>query len=85
MNYKRGERVRIKIDSSYRYYLDGLEGTITGVLHHGIVVAIDNPPGALQRLLAPPKTGVGRSDVGPKAPVPKQYVFQMHEIERIPR
>ena len=84
MNFKRGERVRTKINGSYRHYLGDLEGTITSVLNHGVVVSLDNPPGALQRLLSPPTTSsVGRSSVGPKSPVPQQHIFQFHELELI--
>ncbi len=85
MNFIRGERVRISLSSSYRHYLGGLEGTITYVLNHGAVVELENPPNTLQRLIsAPTSSSVGRANVGPKAPVPKQYIFQFHELERLP-
>ena len=84
MNFLRGERVRIKLSSSYRHYLEGLEGTVSFVLVHGVVVELDNPPNTLQRLISPPtQSSVGRANVGPKSPVPKQYIFQFHELERV--
>jgi len=84
-NFKTGERVKIKLNTSYRHGFDGLEGVITCVLNHGVVVSLENPPGALQRLISPPsKSSTGRSSVGPKAPVPQQHVFQFHEIESLP-
>lgn len=85
MVFVRGERVRIKLNSCYRHYLDGLEGEITCVLSYGAVVEVTNPPGALQRLISPPtESSVGRSNVGPKRAVPQQYIFQFHELEKLP-
>lgn len=76
--------MRIKLNTCYRHYLDGLEGTVSCVLHHGVVVNLDNPPGTLQRVLGPPTPNpVGPSSVGPKVPVPQQHVFQFHEVVKI--
>ena len=84
VNFRVGERVRVKLNSCYRHYLDGLAGTVTCVLHHGVVVAIDNPPGALQKVIEPPAPSpVGRSSVGPKVPTPQQHIFQFHELEKL--
>ena len=84
INFRRGDRVRIVLNSSYRHFLDGLEGEITAVYHHAIVVALDNPPNALQKVIAPPTPSpVGRSSVGPKVPSPWQHVFQFHEVEKL--
>ncbi len=84
VNFRRGERVRVTLSGSYRHFLDGLEGTITAVLHHGVVVSLENPPSTLQKVLGPstPSTG-GLAAVGPKVPVPQQYVFQFHEVEKV--
>ena len=79
-----GDRVKIKLNGCYRYYLDGLCGTVRCVLHHGVVVELDNPPNTLQKVIEPPAPSpVGNSSVGPKIPVPKQYVFQFHELEKL--
>jgi hypothetical protein len=74
---RRGDRVRIKLHSSYRHYLDGLLGTVTCVLHHGVIVALDNAPQAQQRVL-----GAGGA-VGPANPPPQQTVLQFDEVERV--
>jgi hypothetical protein len=76
-NLRRGDRVRIKLNSSYRHYLDNLEGRVTCVLHHGVIVALDNDPAARQRVIAPG----GR--VGPRIPAPLQRVYQFHEVEKV--
>jgi len=76
VDFRRGNRVRVKLNSSYRHFLDGLEGNITLVLHHAVVVALDNPPGRIQKIVEP---GL----VGPKIPNPQQHMFQFHEVEVI--
>jgi len=77
-NLRRGDKVRIKLDSSYRYYLNGLTGVVTSVLHHGVIVAIDGgDPAQLQRVV-----GQG-GQTGPTVPAPVQREFQFHEVERI--
>lgn len=75
----RGDRVRIKLNGSYRYYLNGLTGTVTSVLAHGVIVALDNAPQAQQHVI-----GVG-GVVGPANPPPQQTVLQFNEVVRIPR
>ena len=76
---KRGQRVRIKLNGSYRHYLDGLEGRITDLLHHAAVVELDNDPSRLQKVIAP------AGQVGPAGPnviLPKR-IFQFNELEPI--
>ena len=77
-NFSRGDRVLIKLNSSYRYYLDGLYGTITGVLHHGAIVSLDSDPAEVQKAI-----GAG-GVAGPKIPPPRQRIFQFNEIEKVP-
>lgn len=79
--FRRGDRVRVSINGSYRYYLNGLEGSVTAVLFHGVVVALDNPPGALQKTLG--SSVGGASSVGPTIPYPQQHVFQFNEVVRL--
>jgi hypothetical protein len=76
-NLRRGDRVRIKLNGCYRHYLDGLEGKVTCVLHHSVVVALDNDPVKQQKVIAP----AGRA--GPAVPNQAQRTFQFHEVERI--
>ena len=78
---KRGQRVRIKINGSYRHYLGGLEGRITDLLHHAAVVELDNDPSRLQKLIAP-AGHVGPLPVGPTVILPKR-IFQFNELEPI--
>lgn len=78
---KRGQRVRIVINGSYRHYLGGLEGRITDLLHHAAVVELDNDPHRLQRLIAP-AGHVGPLPVGPEIILPKR-IFPFHELEEI--
>lgn len=75
---RRGDKVRVKLNSSYRHYLDGLIGTVTCVLHHGVIVDLSGTPQELQRVI-----GAGGA-VGPANPPPQQAVFQFNEVERIP-
>lgn len=83
-NFRVGDRVRVKLNSCYRHYFDGLEGRVACVLFHGVVVKLDNPPGTIQRVIEPPYPNTtGRSSVGPKVPVPQQHVFQFHELEKL--
>ena len=74
---RKGEKVRVKLDSSYRYYLNGLVGTVMTVMDHGVIVALGSDPAELQKVLG---TGGG---VGPKILRPVLREFQFHEVERI--
>lgn len=74
---RRGNRVRVVLNSSYRYYLNGLLGTVTCVLAHGVIVTLDGTPEALQNVM-----GAG-GVVGPKHRPPQQFVLQFHEVVRI--
>jgi hypothetical protein len=79
---RRGDRVRIVINGSYRHYLGGLEGRIVHLLHHAAVVELDNDPHQLQKLIA--QDGhVGPVPVGPKIILPKR-IFPFHELEILP-
>ena len=76
MNFKRNDRVKVVLNGSYRYFLDGLEGVVTHVMPHSIIVALDSDPMARQRLIKP----------GGEAPEPStmpQRVFQYHELEQL--
>jgi hypothetical protein len=72
-----GDRVRINLNGCYRHYLDGLVGRVTCVLHHAVVVALDNDPSGQQRVVAP------GGATGPSNPPPQQRTFQFHEVVRI--
>ena len=77
MNFKRGDRVKVILNGSYRHYLDGLVGTVTGVLRHSVIVALDFDPITIQRLIVP----------GGDAPDPStmpQRLFPFHELEKLP-
>lgn len=74
-NLRRGDRVRIDV-GCYRHYLRGLVGTVTCVLHHGAIVALDNDPQLQQRVI-----GAGGA-TGPKVPQ-SQRPFQFHELVKI--
>ncbi len=76
---RRGDRVRVKLNSCYRHFLDGLEGEVTCVLQHAAIVALDNDPAGQQQVVAP--GGV----VGPANPPKQQRQFQFHELIKIPR
>ncbi len=85
-NLRRGDRVRILLNGSYRHFLNGLTGRVTQVLHHGVIVALDNDPVRQQRVIAP---AVGRHKdqtqgiSGPKVPTLAQRQFQFHEVEKL--
>ena len=74
-NLRRGDRVRVE-NGCYRHFLRGLEGTVTCVLHHGAIVALDNDPALRQRVVAP--GGL----TGPKVPQ-AQRQFQFHELVKL--
>lgn len=74
--FKRGDRVKINLKSSYRHYLDGLEGTVTAVYFHGLAVALESDPAGIQKIM-----GAG-GQTGPVVNNP-QRVFQFNEIEKI--
>lgn len=76
MGFRRGDRIRVKLNGSYRYYLDGLEGTVTSVMNHALVAALDFDPATIQRLISPD----GQAGNPSKMP---QRVFQFHEVEAI--
>jgi len=83
--FRMGDRVKIKLNSSYRHYLDGLTGTVTTVLAHGVIVSLDGDPALRQQVVAPT---VGRHTdqtqglTGPKTPR-AQRLFQFHEVEKL--
>jgi len=77
MNLRRGERVRVRINGSYRYFLNGLEGVVKAVYYHGAAVVLESPPIVLQKIIAP---GGATGPVVPHQPV---YVFQFSELERV--
>jgi len=74
---RRGDRVRVTLSGSYRHYLNGLTGRVTQVLHHGVIVALDNDPVEVQRIM-----GAG-GITGPKNPTLPQRQFQFNEVVRI--
>lgn len=76
-NLRRGDRIRISSNSSYRHFLRGLEGRVTQVLAHAVIVALDADPATLQRVIGT------AGAVGPKIPNLAQRMFQYHEVERI--
>ena len=83
---RRGDRIRIKLNSSYRHFLNGLEGRVTCVLHHGVIVALDNDPVEVQRILGTntaPNTDQTQGQAGPKNPTLPQRTFQFHEVEKV--
>ena len=71
---RRGSRVRVQLNGSYRHYLDGLEGTVTAVYYHGAAVQLESPPVVLQKVM-----GAGGM-TGPVHPGPPVYVFQFNEL-----
>jgi hypothetical protein len=74
---RRGDRIRIQLSGSYRHYLNGLTGRVTQVLHHGVIVALDNDPVLVQRVM-----GTGGS-TGPKNPTLPQRQFMFNEVVKI--
>ena len=74
---RRGDRVRIKLNGCYRYYLNGMLGNVTAVLHHGCIVTLDSDHTTLQRTM-----GAG-GQVGPTNPTIPQRQFQFHEVEKV--
>jgi hypothetical protein len=76
-NIRRGQRVRTKLNGSYRHYLNGLEGEVVAVYHHGVAVALESPPLVLQNVIGP------GGSVGPAMPNTPIYVFQFSEVETL--
>lgn len=77
-NLRRGDRVRVLESSDVdTYYLRGLEGRVIGVLHHGVIVALDSDPARLQQVIAPG----GRT--GPAVPNTPQRVFLFHQVVKL--
>ena len=74
---RRGDRVQVRLNGSYRRELNGLTGRVTQVLHHGVIVALDNDPVEVQRIM-----GVG-GVTGPTNPTLPQRQFQFNEVVRI--
>ena len=64
------------LHNNYRHYLNGLEGEITAVYHHGLAVALESPPVVLQNIIGP------GGSVGPAVRRPI-YVLQFNEVERV--
>lgn len=84
-NLRRGNRVRVTPRANYRHFLEGLEGTVIAVLHHGAIVALDNDPARHQQVIAP-ATGRGKDQTqgrtGPEVPQARRQ-FQFNELELI--
>lgn len=82
---RRGDRVRIESDC-YRHYLRGLEGEVTCVLNHAVIVALDNDPMSHQRVLG---TNTARHTdqtqglAAPKNPRRAQRQFQFNEVVKV--
>lgn len=76
-NLRRGDRVQVKLNSCYRYYLNGLIGEVTCVLDYGAVVALDSDPAVQQKVIEP----AGRA--GPKNPTRPQRIFQFNELVKL--
>jgi hypothetical protein len=74
---RRGDRVRVSSKHCYRHYLRGLEGEVTQVLHHGVIVALDNDPVRQQRVIGT------AGAVGPKVPDKAQRQFMFNELEKV--
>jgi len=84
---RRGDRIRI-VNDCYRHYLRGLEGSVTCVLHHAVIVALDNDPVQQQRVLGTNTArGVDQTQgmSAPKLPNVAQRQFMFNEVEKIPR
>lgn len=75
--FRRGDRIRIIEKGAYRYYLRGLLGEVTQVLHHGLIVALDNDPAIHQKVM-----GAG-GVTGPAIPNRAQRQFMFHEVEKV--
>ena len=71
---RKGDRVRID-NGCYRHYLKGLEGVVTIVYFHGVIVALDNDPSSHQRIVSQGTAG--------KPVVKAQRLFQYNEVEKI--
>lgn len=59
------------------HYLRGLEGKVTAVLHHGVIVALDNDPFTVQKVIGT------AGAVGPRVPNQPQRTFQFSEVVKI--
>ena len=82
-NLRRGDRIQVKLDSSYHYYLNGLVGTVTAVYAHGVAVALEGDPIGNQRVLGS-SYGTGDQTFGPVGKVRSpQRILQYHEVVRI--
>jgi len=85
-NLRRGDRVQVKLNSCYRHFLNGLVGTVTCVLNHGVIVELDNDPSRRQKVLGAPQ-GRGQNQtigvVGPQVPGAFPRQFQFNEVVRI--
>jgi hypothetical protein len=64
------------LNGCYRHFLDGCTGKVTCVLHHGAIVALDNDPVYVQRIVSSGKAG-------PNPPQLAQRQFQFHELVKI--
>ena len=83
---RRGSRVRIS-KVCYRHFLRGLEGVVTQVMNHGVIIALDNDPVHHQKVLGTNTArGVDQTQglAAPKIPTRPQRVFQYHEVEKLP-
>lgn len=76
MSIRRGDRVRVVLNGSYRYFLDALEGEVKAVYHHGVAVALESPPLVLQKIIS-------HGNAGPVMPNTPVYVFQFNEVEKV--
>lgn len=74
MTLRRGDRIRVKLNTSYRYFLNGLEGEVVAVYYHGVAVTLNSPPIVLQKV-------IDHGVAGPLMPNLPVYVFQFSEIE----
>lgn len=81
---RRGDRVRID-DAHYVHFLRGLEGEITQVLHHGVIVALDNDPMSHQRVMGTntaPGVDQTQTRTAPKNPRRAQRQFMFNEVTK---
>ena len=84
---RRRDRVRISNDH-YVHFLRGLVGEVTQILHHGVIVALDNDPMSHQRVLGTntaPGVDQTQGMTGPKNPTRAQRQFMFNEVVKIPR
>jgi len=58
--FQRGDRVRVRLNTSYRHYLNGLEGTVYAVSNHAVVVELESDPADIQRNINPNNTPTPR-------------------------